>query len=111
MNIPKFDPEVLAKTFSIMQLATSLPAQEKLLDAFNDLISETRENIISGGKSPDELNALLDRLTILIVKKQYTETRVAALKHMHAIHDERESSSEIQLVEDNRTLKEILEEG
>lgn len=113
MNKFDFDPKVLAGTFACMQIEMSLPIQEELLDAANELISETRESIISGGKSTEEMNALLDTLASLTLKKYFIETRVAQLKRMHAIKDERVArlAEEIVLVKDDRTLKEILEEG
>lgn len=113
MNNFDFNPKVLAGAFTRMQIEMSLPLQEELLDAANELISETRESIISGGKSIDEMNALLDTLASLTLKKHYIETRVAQLKRMHAIKDERIASiaDEIVLVKDDRTLKDILGEG
>lgn len=107
----KLDARALVGMSALMQIGMSLPMQEMLLDAANELISETRESIVSGGKSPDEVNALLDRLQSLTLKKYHIETRVKQLKRMHEIVDARDKSSdEIILKEDDRTLKEILED-
>lgn len=107
----KFDARNIASAFAIMEMSMSLPRQKNLLNAANELISETRESIISGGKSPDEINELLDTLQELTLKKYHIEIRVRQLEQAHKIADDKATQSAEEIIilkEDNRTLKEIL---
>ena len=107
----KLDARAIIGMSALMHIGMHLPTQEMLLDAANELISETRESIVSGGKSPDEVNELLDKLQELTLKKHNIEIRVRQLKRMHEIVDKNDNSSEDKIIlkEDNRTLKEIIE--
>lgn len=107
----KFDARTIAAMSTFISFGLSLPKQEMVLDAINEMISETKEAIISSDNTSDEVNALFDTLQNLTLKKYHTENRIAQLKRIHDMIEARDEASRemIVLKKDDRTLKEILE--
>ena len=88
-------PEIL----SILQMDFSESMQKELLDKVDVEINKRREDIISGGKTADEMNVLLDELQHLTISKYHIKQRIVAIKHMK---DTRYSE---KLVEESVTIR------
>ena len=87
-HVPKkLDPRVLSLIPTLITMEMSLPTQKMMLDCINEMIDEIRADIISGGKTPDETNALLDELQRLTIKKQSIESRIATIRSMDKVRD------------------------
>lgn len=66
--------------------ASMMPSiQQVELSIVNELIEETRGLIISGEKTKEEMNELLDKLQRLSVKKRDIESLMKAIKRSHEV--------------------------
>ena len=73
------NPAALKTVLTIMGLSFSLPFQEEKLRVINERICEVRADIISGNKTTDEINMLLDELESLSLKKRDAQSAIGAI--------------------------------
>ena len=76
---------LLAAMGAMMQMEFSIPYQEQMLYLINGRIGEIRADIISGDKTEDEMNTLLDSLQRLSVKKADMEAKIGSIRHMREL--------------------------
>lgn len=92
----KINPNNLALvgTIAMLKMEMSLPVQQEILSDIDDRICEIREAIISGDKTADEMNALLDELQKLTIDKRSVESRISTIKNVHRKVKERKELEE-----------------
>lgn len=92
----KINPSNLALvgTIAMLKMEMSLPMQQEILSDIDDRICEIRETIISGDKTTDEMNALLDELQKLTIDKRSVESRISTIKNVHRKVKERKELEE-----------------
>lgn len=73
------NPATIRAALTIMGLDFSLPFQEEKLRVVNERICEVRADIISGNKTTDEINILLDELEGLSLKKRDAQAAIGAI--------------------------------
>lgn len=102
----KIEPNALAGLFSVLRIDLTLPVQQATLECIDERIGEIRADIVSCGKTPDEIDVLLDELQRLIIKKHYTEGRIGQIKHMLDICKKRD-----EVKHEIEKLKKVEEES
>ena len=93
-----YSKNLLAAMGVMMQMEFSIPYQEQVLDLINRRIGEIRADIISGNKTEDEMNVLLDELQRLVIKKRDVEAKIGSIKHMHELSKRLQEEAEIVTV-------------
>lgn len=94
-----------------MDMDYSLSIQEEILWVVDERISKIRTDIISGTKTEDEMNVLLDELQRLAIKKRDVEAKIGSIKHMHELSKRLQEEAEIVTVsisEVHGKLKELV---
>lgn len=98
LNEVKCHPSILKAAAIAMSMRMSIPNNERILAFINEWIAEIRTDIISGTKTEDEMNILLDELQRLTIKKRDTESLIGALKHAHELGKKLEEKGDIETV-------------
>ena len=89
---------ILAIANYVIRAEFSLTMQQNMLDRIDEAIGEIRTDIISGGKTADEINVLLDNLQALSIKRYHVDTRIKSIKRMHEQCGKQDDGVEIKEV-------------
>ena len=105
--LPKeVNPKMMAYAFAATTMQFSVDYQQEVLNVINERICEIRADIISGNKTTDEINMLLDELQTLSVKKRDTEGMIISIKHFR----ETRSKLDETLAKDDELVEDIEQE-